>query len=118
MGELKVLHPRDIEPLSMEWRREAVRALIAIRVNPKQPPGFDVKVLERQEMMRGDLSGLYSVRFGSGSDYDQSYRIVYRIDDLNDIEVLAIGNRQGSAVFKMVRDRLYPKPRRRVRGAR
>lgn len=107
---LRLLYPGDIANLPGDWRKTAVAALLAIDRNPEEPRGVRHTILEYQEMMRGDLSGYHSVSFGSATDYNASFRIVYRIADDGIAEVVAIGNRQGSEVFKLAVSRLYPKP--------
>lgn len=112
---LRLLYPGDIAQLPGDYPKECVRALLAIDRNPDDPRGYRHTILEYQEMMRGDLSGLHSVTFGSAVDYDHSYRIVYRVTEEGIAEVVAIGNRQRSEVFRLAVSRLYPKPIRRIR---
>lgn len=111
MKKLRVDHPEDILALPKEWQHEALRVLQAIRDEPDGPRFYRHRILEYQPLMRGDLSGLHAVTFGAassiGAAYYFSFRVVYRVND-DEVEVLAIGSRTGSEVFKLARDRLYP----------
>lgn len=118
MKGLLVQHPEDVGELPARWRTVAVKALMAIRDCPEHPDGFDVEILVKKPgNVNLDLSGCLALRFGSGAVYDDSFRVVYRLLETG-AEVLAVGRRQGSEVYRVAQDRLRPPaPIRRVRPA-
>jgi hypothetical protein len=63
-----------------------------------------------------DISGLRSCPIGEALDYEAETRIVYTLDHRGRVEVLAVGRRMGSEVYKLAASRLAAEqPRKRQR---
>jgi len=112
------LHPDvtrlDFAALPEQFRKAAVRILLALRDDPF---AVDASVALRPSRVALDLSGCRSLRFG-GEAYDDAFRVVFEVEESGDIRVLAVGPRQASEVFRVAQDRLRPPaPRRLVRPA-
>jgi hypothetical protein len=100
----------DLPALPDEYRREAVRILLALDRDAAEPEGYEVVTLTASRVAL-DLTGCYSVRFG-GEAYDDGYRLVFQLLDGGAVEVVAVGSRQASLVFRTAQDRLRPPARR------
>lgn len=86
---------QDLRPIPEERWREIVAELSALKTDP-----YAGKPLVHQPLMGGDLSDCRSLPV-------TDLRIVYRLDeDSRAVDIIAIGVRQGSAVYKTALDRL------------
>lgn len=104
---------QDFPALPRPFRIEAVRVLATLRDHPE---ALEIVVLGKSHVSL-DLSrfGACSVRFGG---VISGYRIVF-VPGPDGAEVVAVGNRCRSEVFRAAQDRLQPpKPIRHFRTAK
>lgn len=101
----------DLPRLEVDGLRQVMRALMALRENPEHPDGFRVDELHASHVAL-DLTGCCALKT-TGVSYDSALRVVYRLVG-GDVDVLAVGRRQGSLVYQQAQSRLRPqaKPRR------
>jgi len=86
--------------------------ILAACVELKDDPymGEPLKALRTHQVHKASLEGCRVVKIASPS-YDDDLRIVYRLhEDKHEIEVIAIGPRQGSVVYRTAIERLNPRP--------
>lgn len=110
-GELRpmstlALHPLvpkvDLPALPPQFQMLAVRHLLGLRDRRSEY----VPVELHKTHVGLDLTGCLALRFG-GEAYEDSFRIVYRQEG-DDVYILAVGPRMGSAVYRTAQDRLRP----------
>lgn len=104
-------HPEDVTKLPLPLRQQVVATLRQIAANPDYG-----KLLPPQRNYAASLGGLRSAWVNTDPDAPQEeiLRIVYDVTP-NAIEVVAIGLRRNSEVYKLAARRLAalrPKPRR------
>jgi hypothetical protein len=99
----------DLPALPDEYRREAVRIMVALDRDPAEPAGYEV-VAMRPSHVALNLSGAFAIRFG-GPSYESGYRLIFHLVD-GRAEVLAVGTRRASEVFRTAQARLHPPVRR------
>jgi hypothetical protein len=104
----------DLPAMPRCFVMEAVRILKGLAADEPRPGGYDVVELHATHVAL-DLTGCSSVRFG-GEAYEDAFRLVFRREPEGSVDVIAIGVRTGSAVFRTAQARLspdVPRPRRR-----
>lgn len=115
--EVRILHVEDIVALPPDARRDAMNALLAIAVDPLDPPGHRAGALRNQyPLIPADLSGFRTITFGSAVVPEHVFRAVYKIVSGSYVEVWAIGQRRGSKVYLKVCERL--RPRKKIQAPR
>jgi mRNA-degrading endonuclease RelE of RelBE toxin-antitoxin system len=90
----------DFQSLSMDIQKHAIRQLEKLKTSPHlgDPLGH---------RHRYNLTGFRALHF-----YKNQYRICYRIlEDRHEVEVWAIGKREGGYVYKVLATRLRKKGR-------
>lgn len=104
----------DIPELPPMSQLEAVRALKALRDNHSCPIGYRVDELFKTHFVL-DLTGCKALKI-TGVSYESALRIVF-VEKGADVEVIAVGARTGSLVYRVAQNRLRPpKTRRRMRN--
>lgn len=112
-------HPEDVRDLTIAQRRAVVQALRDLAEG--RATGKVLAPAAPHQRFRARLAGLrtlpvYTSAITVPDRYVEACRIVYRVTSGAVIDVVAIGPRQGSAVYKTAAERLNPRrPRRRIR---
>lgn len=111
----KLAHPDDVRDLDEAQRKAVVQALIDLAAGRRQ--GKTLEPAAEHQKFRANLAGLRAlpVYDPSPARYEEAVRIVYAQRG-SEIDVVAIGPRLGSAVYRLAAERLAPRPRpRRMR---
>lgn len=115
-------HPEDVRDLDEAQRRAVTSALLALAAG-RGPIGKVLDPPAEHQHFAARLEGLRSLPVYTSAitvpdRYEEACRIVYRISKGTLIEVIAIGPRKGSAVYRLAAERLAPPKRRPLRPTR
>lgn len=103
MRLLPVDHREDFAALPGPVLKAVLAEINSLREEPEK--GQLLKPLKEHQVHRRDLSDCRVVKIPG--PFEAEVRIVYRILD-EGIEIIAVGPRQGSQVYKMAMERLCP----------